>query len=135
MAIDNLWQEKIQKMSTIDWPSEQQHTHQSWCCRVDGNSIMVPAAAAMQQAVVAMTTVNLPAEKIKVYFDKPQSTSYKRNIAFMNSATQAEDTHNRGIKIFKQQQSISCDAQSQWCRLGSNSTTVHADDCHAVAEQ
>jgi len=40
---------------------------------------MVPAAAAMQQAVVAMTTVNLPAEKIKVYFDKPQSTSYRRN--------------------------------------------------------
>jgi len=62
------------------------------------NSITVPAAAAVQQAVVSMTTVNLRAEKIKEYFDKPQSTSYKRNNAFTFSATQAEDMHNRGNK-------------------------------------
>jgi len=27
MATDNLRHEKIQKMSTIDWPSKQQHIH------------------------------------------------------------------------------------------------------------
>jgi len=46
-----------------------------------------------------VTTVNLRAEK-KKYFDKPQSTSYKRNSTFTNSAMQAEDMHNRENKEY-----------------------------------
>jgi len=58
---------------------------------------MTPAATAVQQAVVSMTTVNLRAEIIEEYLISHNQPS-ETNSAFTNSATQGEDTCNRRNK-------------------------------------